>query len=789
MDLGNRKKPGAPSAGKASGAAGANGKKKKGRGGRIAKGILRFIAVCMCLGIIGVSVLSVALSLYVVKATANDAEVLDLDELALAYTSIVYYKEVDPVTGQVSWPEYQQLDSPTENRIWVDLGQISDNLEHAFVAIEDQDFYTHSGFNFKRTVYAALNEVAHALTGSYLRGNKQGASTINQQLIKNLTGEDDSSGIEGYLRKIREIFRAIGLNSRYSKDEILEAYLNTIDLTGSIGGVEMGANEYFNKHAGDAENQAEGKSPLTLAQCASIAAITNNPTEYNPYQSPEKHLERRNLVLRNMYEQGYIVDANGNPDEAAYEAALAEPLVLYEQERDENAATTSTNDWFVDAMIKEVVNDLLAENPYGRENYTYEDAQNDFYTQGLRIYSTVQPDLQDQMEAIFLEGEHWPAYETERIDEATGEVIIDEATGEPEMERTQAAAVSVNYDGELCAVVGAIGQKTGDMLLNQAIDSTRQVGSTMKGVAAYPLAIEYGYANYSKTFPDSYFQDITEPDGTKRQWPVNYSGTPTDNQVTVYEAVKQSLNTVAVWVGDLVEAQNMYDFATETLNVSSLVYPQDCDLAPMVLGAMTQGMSPYELAGCYMMYGNGGRFTNLHSYTTVEDFRGNVILEKDVYTVQAISEDTAYIMNRLLYAVMHDARGTANKYAASIRGMESIGKTGTSNNNKDIWFVGLTPYYCTAFWWGYASGNENLINTYNPAWQSHPGASAWKELMENTLNADEEKYPAITWEMPDTVVQRSFCTVTGLLASGSCSSTRTGYYKTTDNISTCPGGH
>ena len=727
------------------------------------------------------------LSLYVVKATANDDELLNLDNLSLAYTSIVYYKDVDPVTGQPTWPEYQQLQSSEENRIWVSLGEISDNLEHAFVAIEDQDFYTHHGFNLKRTVYALLNEVAYKLTGSYLRGNKQGASTINQQLIKNITGEDADDGAAGYLRKIREIYRAVSLESRYSKDEILEAYLNTIGLTGSYAGVEIGAQKYYNKHAGDAENIAEGKEPLTLAQCASIAAITNNPTEYNPYQSPEKHLLRRNKVLSNMYEQGYIVDANGNPDQAAYEAAINEPLTLYEKQTEENAATVSNNDWFVDALIEEVIDDLVAENPWGRENYDREQANHDFYTKGLRIYSTVKPDLQDQMERIFNEGAYWPAYETQAVD-ANGNLQVDEA-GNPIMERTQAAAVSVNYNGELCAVVGALGQKTLDRGRNHAIDSPRQVGSTMKGVAAYPLAIENDYADYSRTFEDAPVQTINE-NGVERQWPRNYSGTYTNGPVTVYEAVKQSLNTVAVRVGQIVGADEMYDFATETLNISTLVDPDDRNLAPMVLGSMSQGMTPYELAGAYMMYGNKGQFTNLHSYTTVEDYQGNVILEKDVYTVQAISEDTAYIMNRLLYAVMHDTRGTANKYAADIRGMDSVGKTGTSNNNKDIWFVGLTPYYCTAFWWGYESGNENLMKTYNPATQPHPGAGAWKELMESTLNADESKYPVLTWEVPDNVVTDYFCPVSGDKPGPGCSSLK-GYYKAEENATraTCTGGH
>ena len=224
-----------------SGARGHKGK-PKGRGKRILYGFLRFVAVMMCLGIMAVSVGGVLLSLYVVNATKNDGELLNLEELKLSYTSVVMYEDVDE-DGKPVWKEYQRLDTTEENRVWVEYGDICSNLVNAFVAIEDQDFWTHGGFNLKRTIYAALNELSYALTGSYIRGTKQGASTINQQLIKNIIDDDESEGTAGYLRKIREIFRAMSLNSRYSKEMIMEAYLNTLSLTGNIGGVQSGANQ------------------------------------------------------------------------------------------------------------------------------------------------------------------------------------------------------------------------------------------------------------------------------------------------------------------------------------------------------------------------------------------------------------------------------------------------------------------------------------------------------------------------------------------------------------------
>jgi penicillin-binding protein 1A len=196
-------------------------------------------------------------------------------------------------------------------------------------------------------------------------------------------------------------------------------------------------------------------------------------------------------------------------------------------------------------------------------------------------------------------------------------------------------------------------------------------------------------------------------------------------------------------------------------------------------------MSAYELAGAYMMYGDGGRFTTLHSYTSVEDYQGNVILEKDITTVQAISEETAYIMNRLLKGVLTDSGGTAYGMSANAAGMDSVGKTGTTNNNTDVWFVGLTPYYVSAFWYGYDE-NEPM-SSYVPRTGKHPGANAWREIM-NTVQADSEKYPVISFDVPENVVTEKFCTISGDLAAAGCP-TQVGYYKKDVMPGTCPGGH
>ena len=759
-----------PAQGAPRGAQGSGGprrnKKKKMTAGRVLGAIMRFIASCLCVCIILGSVAAVAVSLYVVKETQGDSDLLDLTQLELAYTTIIYSQQIND-QGQPEWVEYQRLQSPEENRIWKPLNEISPYIQHAFVAVEDENFYTHPGFSFKRTVLAAINEVFRKLTGSYLTGSQLGASTIEQQLIKNITGEDESSGIEGYARKVKEIFRAIALDNRFSKEEILEAYLNTIGLTGNTAGVEAGANQYFGKSAAD----------VTIAEAASIAAITKNPSRFNPYTNPEEHLKRRDDIILFMQQQGYITQAEA-------EAAWATPLNLVEKTTDENAAVQTDYSWFTDQVISEVIDDLVAENPLGRENWDRAAANDYLYNGGLRIYSTVDTEVQTALENVWLEGKYWEPMPIENYDDPNN------PDDTPRTITTQAAGVVINYKGELCGVVGGLGQKTENRGFNRGTEMERQVGSTMKGVAAYPLGIDMDLINYSSVLMDDYFPISDGKGGTRTDWPSNWSGRYSHSMTTVYEALKQSLNTVAVRVGDWVTPRTMFEFARDTLGITTLDENSDVDLAPMVLGATTTGLSPYELAGAYMMYGDGGRMTSLHSYTSVRDYQGNEILEKDIVTTQAIGEDTAYIMNRLLHSVLFDAGGTARGIHPDANIMDSIGKTGTTNDNKDVWFVGLTPKYVMATWYGY---NENEpMDDYNNYYiyknkgsqKGHPGASAFAEVMD-TVQADDE---IVTWDMPETVEKGAFCTISGDIPTDGCPR-GTGYYKVGVTRGVCAGIH
>ena len=552
-----------------------------------------------------------------------------------------------------------------------------------------------------------------------------------------------------------------------SKEEILEAYLNTIGLTGNTAGVEAGANQYFGKSAAD----------VTIAEAASIAAITKNPSRFNPYTNPEEHLKRRDDIILFMQQQGYITQAEA-------EAAWATPLNLVEKTTDENAAVQTDYSWFTDQVISEVIDDLVAENPLGRENWDRAAANDYLYNGGLRIYSTVDTEVQTALENVWLEGKYWESMPIENYDDPNN------PDDTPRTITTQAAGVVINYKGELVGVAGGLGRKTENRGFNRGTGMTRQVGSTMKAVAAYPLGIDMDLINYSSVLMDDYFPIPDGKGGTRTDWPSNWSGRYSHSMTTVYEALKQSLNTVAVRVGDWVTPRTMFEFARETLGITTLDENSDIDLAPMVLGATTTGLSPYELAGAYMMYGDGGRMTSLHSYTSVRDYQGNEILEKDIVTTQAIGEDTAYIMNRLLHSVLFDRGGTAYGIHPDANVMDSIGKTGTTNDNKDVWFVGLTPKYVMATWYGYDQNepmddyNSYYIYKNKGSQKGHPGASAFAEVMD-TVQADDE---IVTWDMPETVEKGAFCTISGDIPTDGCPR-GTGYYKTGVQRGVCTGIH
>ena len=773
--------------------------------------IFSFIGCMLCLCIMGASVGGVLLSMYIVQVTADDAETLDLDNQKNRQTSIVY---------DINGNEYASL-SRNENRIWRELSAMPENLQNAVIAIEDKNFRTEPGINLKGTIGAALN----AFTGNRIWGTNRGASTLEQQLIKNLTGDNEQDN----MRKVREIFRALGLDNKYSKETILEAYLNTIPLTGIIHGMEAGSIEYFGKHVED----------LTLAECATLASITKNPTKYNPATNPEELIKRRNHVLYEMYTQGYITEAEFN-------AAKAETVTLTEKtSTTENATRSSSNSWFTDALYTQLLNQLQEDL-----NYTADEAKELIFSGGLRIYSTVDPTVQAGIEkTMYNEDDLIPALWHEEpvclrdypADSSSwDEVQYDEATGLPitkdgyavygqeaipvyadeegttlkmgtstdpdypndtteylcvyEKVRTQAAMATLDYDGNILGIGGGIGEKKYDLGFNRAT-SPHQTGSTMKPIGAYALALDYKLINYSSQILDSPYYSAEDKKVLKdqyigvmspfseaaqsrsdvwRAWPTNYGGVGGQgNPMLVYDALQQSYNTVAVWVGDMVGVDYLYNFVHDTLECSYINAENDMDLGPLVLGSQSSGLTVVQLAGAYTMF-NTGTFTTPHYYTEITDYQGNMILDNNKYinTTQAISADTAYIMNRMMWNVLHSRKGTA--YGKAPDGeMDSVAKTGTTSNYKDYTFAGLTPYYVTAIWWGCDRPTE--MDTLGKAGKNaSPIQYAWKALMED-LQAD---LPVKEFAKGENVVEKHFDTSTGAIISGGGS---VGYY-TEDNL-------
>lgn len=773
--------------------------------------IFSFIGCMLCLCIMAASVGGVLLSMYIVQVTADDAETLDLDNQKNRQTSIVY---------DINGNEYASL-SRNENRIWRELSAMPENLQNAVIAIEDKNFRTEPGINLKGTIGAALN----AFTGNRIWGTNRGASTLEQQLIKNLTGDNEQDN----MRKVREIFRALGLDNKYSKETILEAYLNTIPLTGIIHGMEAGSIEYFGKHVED----------LTLAECATLASITKNPTKYNPATNPEELIKRRNHVLYEMYTQGYITEAEFN-------AAKAETVTLTEKtSTTENATRSSSNSWFTDALYTQLLNQLQEDL-----NYTADEAKELIFSGGLRIYSTVDPTVQAGIEkTMYNEDDLIPALWHEEpvclrdypADSSSwDEVQYDEATGLPitkdgyavygqeaipvyadeegttlkmgtstdpdypndttvylcvyEKVRTQAAMAIVDYSGNILGIGGGIGEKKYDLGFNRAT-SPHQTGSTMKPIGAYALALDYKLINYSSQILDSPYYSAEDKKVLKdqyigvmspfseaaqsrsdvwRAWPTNYGGVGGQgNPMLVYDALQQSYNTVAVWVGDMVGVDYLYNFVHDTLECSYINAENDMDLGPLVLGSQSSGLTVVQLAGAYTMF-NTGTFTTPHYYTEITDYQGNMILDNNKYinTTQAISADTAYIMNRMMWNVLHSRKGTA--YGKAPDGeMDSVAKTGTTSNYKDYTFAGLTPYYVTAIWWGCDRPTE--MDTLGKAGKNaSPIQYAWKALMED-LQAD---LPVKEFAKGENVVEKHFDTSTGAIISSGGS---VGYY-TEDNL-------
>lgn len=663
------------------------------------KGLLTALTVFFIAGVI-VSA-SVFSYIYSLKDESVD---YDLHKLQLNYTSFIY---VNGPNDDPSKPvKYQSLYSD-ENRIWVDYDQIPQAMKDSIVAIEDKRFWEHKGVDWQRTIGATANLFSFFQNDS----SGYGGSTITQQLIKNITGDNEVS----LTRKIKEIFRSLNLEKKYSKEEILAAYLNVVNFGSGCNGVQAAANLYFGKNIQDCD----------IAQCAAIAGITQNPTAYSPLVHPDKNRDRQQTVLTAMHDQGKITDEQ-------YKAAMkeSENMKFSGKKAESVIDENSVWNWYTEAMFEDVKAGLM--QVY---NCSADKATDMIYHNGLKIYSAMNTDLQSTAEGVFNDGKTFPA-----------------------SSKLQGGYVAMDYSGRVTAIVGARGKKESNRLFSLATDAKRQPGSSIKPLAVYGPAVNLGLINYSSLVNDAPIQNWKDGKPGPANWDHKYHG-----EITVEKALEQSYNASSVQIDKMVTPNASFNFLRDKLKFTSLE-PADNTLAAMAVGGMTQGVTVREMTAGFQIFGNGGKFYSPYTYYYVEDHDGNVILDnREEISTQAISSSASTVVHKLLNNVMANGTGIS----ANISGWDVYGKTGTTNDNKDSWFVGGTPYAVAGIWTGYQT--PKILTSY----ETSIAKSAWKKIMTQYLNGKTKK----GFTLDSNVVSALFCTESGLLANpGVCPVTRTGWY-------------
>ncbi len=648
---------------------------------------------------------------------------IDMASLTMRQNTTLVY--VDPVTG-----EEKVLDtiSSTENRLWVDIEDTPKHLQNAFVAIEDERFYEHKGYDIKRTTKATLTWLGKKITGNDGAASL-GGSTITQQVIKNITGESEQTAT----RKIQEISRAAALEKKMSKQDILELYLNCIYLSQGVNGVQTAAELYFDKDVKE----------LTLAECASIAGITQHPSLYDPFVNPEKNKERQEIVLAKMLELGYITQAE-------YKEAKAETLHFTDPNEETELTellTKGTTSYFMDQVIRDVLRDLKA------KGYSPKLAEKLLYSGGLRIYTTYNPKIQSSLEEYYTNTSNFP---NDGIQSAMA--VIDVETG------------------AVVGIVGGIGEKPGSLTLNRAT-SPRQPGSTFKPIAVYAPALERGVITAASTYEDK----ATSYGGwTPRNYDFAYRGT-----VNVRNALRTSLNTTPVEILNQMGAQESYDFLTQKLGITTLVQSRTIDgeiysdigLSQLALGGLTDGATAVEMAAAYAAFANNGVYHPPYTYTEVTDRNGKVVLSAKRESVQAMSPSTAFIMHKMLQEVVTSGTGVG----AGISGYQTAGKTGTTSDNNDRWFVGYTPHYSAAVWYGYDIPQEIFVS-------GNPCISVFR----NVMTAIHSKVSPESREIarPGDVVTMSYCLLSGGKYTSHCPGGSNSFYFSKNNLpKTCKSSH
>lgn len=645
-----------------------------------AVGLVAKIVVTVLLVILTTTLLLACVFAFYVKTCLTEDIDVSLSDYQLSESSIIYC--------ETSAGEYKELATlhGSENRIWVDLEDIPDYLVKALVAIEDHRFYEHKGVDWYRTVGAMFT----MLTGG---DDSFGGSTITQQLIKNLTGNKEVT----VQRKLIEIFQALEFEKKYDKDEIIEWYLNAVYFGEGCDGIYTAAQKYFGKEP----------SQLTLAESASIVGIVNLPTYYSPFYSEENNKERRETVLRRMYELGYI-----SYDE--YEEAKNEQLVFTRS--DNEVADQEIYSYYVEAVIKDVTEDLMEQKGISQDT-----ARQLLYNGGYRVYSCLDPYIQECVDNVYLDVENFPKpYRANDQQLQSAMVIMDP------------------YTGEVVAMSGGVGEKTGNLVLNRATDALRAPGSSFKPLAVYAPAIELGLITPSTLVNDAPREEV---EMSQNQWYPNNSDFKYRGIIDIATGVRLSLNTVAAQVLDKLGLDASTNFLKNKLGVTSLV-PDDYNYASLALGELTNGISVLEMAQAYCTFDNSGIFTEARTYSRVTDAAGNIVLDNQPKTHVAMKSSTATNITSLLFSAANYGTGSESIFS----GQAIAGKTGTSSYNWNRWFAGYTPYYVGVVWTGFDQPEQMYV-------YGNPAAQVWRRVMQQVHAGLEYKsFPAADWIGGDTQI-------------------------------------
>lgn len=724
------------------------------------------ISSMMLILVIMLCIVATVVVVYILDFAKTNSFNIDLRDAEKKFTTMVYAYDADKQEVEI-----KRL-ANVQNRVWVNYENISKNIINAVVAKEDQRFWEHEGVDWRRTVFAFVQD---ALS---LPRAGEGGSTITQQLVKNITEDDERT----WERKLREIFRALSLEEHYTKEDILESYLNKIWFGKMIYGVEAASQAYFGKSAAE----------LDIAEGAVIAGIIKSPDVNRPNGNLQACKDSQLVALYAMYEQGYI--SLKEYEEAKIEQVKFVPVVygdafgyidprsvpeeepddpddpddpgntpdydddVYEAYKWNEGTYEVSQNWYTDAAIRQVIEDYA-----DLKGIEFTTARNEIYNGGYKIYTNM--DIEKQ--AILEEKYRNPYLVVNKYD-----------INKPEEELVQSSFVLLNYTGTVVALVGGLGEKKGDDCFNRASVATRSPGSTMKPISPYSVGIQTNFINYSQKIPDKGIP----VNFSNRPWPDNYggAGTQSGRLVHVWWAVRYSRNTVPVRITTQLTPQVLYNHLVQNLGITTLTELDGMSIAPMTLGALSKGVKMVELAAAYQVFGNGGVHYEPKLYSRVLDSKNNVILEQDYYGNQAIDSDTAWVLNRMLYTVVnHSDYSNLGPYA-KLPNVEVLGKTGTSNDEKNLLFVGLTPDYVGVVWMGCDNG-DNINDHSEKRWHSQ----IWHDVMVDLQDTSQPK----VFTADPTVLERSYCTETGLLASNACLTTDIGYYRVSNVPTFCSGDH